>query len=47
MTILEQRFLETTPMYLKVIAESMKVVAESLKPHETPTNEDNKENKNK
>lgn len=47
MTILEQRFMESVPMYLKVISESMKMIAESLnKPHDTPLNEDKNEDKN-
>lgn len=47
MTILEQRYMETMPMYLKAISESMKMIAESLnKPHDTPLNEDKNEDKN-
>ena len=47
MTILEQRYMETMPMYLKAISESMKMIAESLnKPHDTPLNEDENEDKN-
>ena len=31
MTVLEQRFMESTMNYMRVISESMRVVAESLK----------------
>lgn len=47
MTVLEQHYMETMPLYMKAISESMKMIAESLnKPHESENSTENKkENK--
>ena len=43
MTTLEQRYFEAMPMYMKVIAESMKVIADSLS---NKNEDDEKKDKN-
>lgn len=47
MTVLEQHYMETMPLYMKAISESMKMIAESLnRPQESEgTSENKKENK--
>lgn len=40
MTVLEQRFLEVVPMYLKCISDTLKVIAQSLNEKRDEANED-------